>query len=101
MILRRQKSEVPGRQEHLERIEGDSAADVAQGLYTEDKENVLKACIEMLRKGRQTFYWEILKFINDPDAVTARKLGMSHASFRTRKSRLIQSLRECVKNKGY
>ena len=101
MVLRRKNIEVTGEPEFIHRLEGDSASDVAEGLFSEDKEKALQACVELLRKGRQTFYGEILKYINETDAVTAKKLGMSHSSFRTRKFRLIQSLRDCVKGKGF
>lgn len=101
MILRRKENEVQSEPESMDRMEGDTASDVAGGLDTEDKENALKACVEMLKKGGKSFYWNILQHINETDAVTAKKLGMSHAGFRTRKFRLVQTLRDCVKRKGY
>lgn len=101
MTLRKKKWEVPGEREYLERIEGDTARDVAEALLAEEKESALRACVETLRKSGQTFYREILKYIDEPDGKTAKKLGMTHAGFRTRKFRLIKSLRDCVREKGF
>ena len=82
-------------------MEGDTASDVAEALLNEEKERALRECVETLRESRQTFYKEILKNIDERDADTAKKLGMSHAGFRTRKFRLIKSLQDCVREKGF
>lgn len=101
MVLRRKKNEIRSEPDSMDRMEGDTASDVAGGLDSEDKENALKACVEMLRESGRNFYLDVLKHINETDAAAAKKLGMSHAGFRTRKFRLVQTLRDCVKRKGY
>ncbi|HLR90830.1 MAG TPA: sigma-70 family RNA polymerase sigma factor [Balneolaceae bacterium] len=101
MTLRKTKWEVSGEKEFLEQMEGDTASDVAEALLNEEKERALRECVETLRESRQTFYKEILKYIDERDADTAKKLGMSHAGFRTRKFRLIKSLQDCVREKGF
>lgn len=101
MFLRTKKHEMPGDPDYLHRIEGDTASDVARVLHTEDKEKALRFCVERLGEGRQSFYHTMLRYIHEADAITAKKLNISYASFRTRKFRLIEALRDCIKRKGF
>src|SRR5690625_4593214 len=101
MTLRKTKWEVPGEKEYLERMEGNTASDVAEALLNEEKERAVSECVETLRESRQTLYKEILKNIVRREADTEKKVVMSHAGFRTRKFRLIKSLQDCVREKGF
>lgn len=101
MILRKKNIEIPREQEELQRIKGYTAAEVAVNLDVDDKEKVLKRCVEKMRKDRRNFYWDMLRLINESDAIAAKSLNMSHGSFRTRKFRLIEALKDCVKKMGF
>lgn len=98
MLLRRDKFEVHGEHKYFQEVPGSNADEVVQALYSEQKEKLLKVCIDKLSQKRKSFYVQVLKYINEKDAVTADKLNISHGSFRTKKSRLIDALRKCVKN---
>lgn len=98
MLLRREKFEVHSEHQYFQEVQGSDADEVVQSLYSKQKEKLLRFCIEKLSQKRRSFYIQVLKYINEKDAVTADKLNMSHGSFRTKKSRLIDSLRDCVKN---
>ncbi|MCC5907977.1 MAG: sigma-70 family RNA polymerase sigma factor [Balneolaceae bacterium] len=98
MFLRRDKFEVPSEHSYFTRIEGTSSDDVINSLYSEEKEKLLEYCIEKLKEGKRKFFKFVLEHINERDKDSARKLKMSHGNFRTKKSRVIDALRECVQN---
>jgi RNA polymerase sigma factor (sigma-70 family) len=98
MFLRKDKFEVPSEHTYFSRIEGTSGDEVVKSLYSEEKEKLLQYCIDKLKAGKKKFFMLVLKHINERDKDTARKLNMSHGNFRTRKSRVIDTLRECVRN---
>lgn len=97
MLMRREKFEVSSEYEYFQGVKGTGADEVVQSLHSDEKENLLKFCVEQMRKSRKVFYEKMLRYINEKDAVTAKKLNMTHGSFRTKKSRIIDALRECVK----
>lgn len=100
MSKRREKFEVSSEYEYFQGVKGAGAEDVAHSLHSGEKEKLLKFCVEQMRKSRRVFYDKMLRYINEKDAVTAEKLKMTHGSFRTKKSRIIDALRDCVKKAG-
>jgi RNA polymerase sigma factor (sigma-70 family) len=98
MFLRRDKFEVPSEHTYFSQIEGMSDDDVVNSLYSEEKEKLLKYCVEQLKEGKRKFFKFVLQHINERDKDSARKLNMSHGNFRTKKSRIIDTLRDCVRN---
>lgn len=99
MSRRRDKFEVPFEQASYEKQkESTSSDEMFSSLYSEEKEKLLEYCIETLKKGRKKFFMFVLEHINEKDADAAKKIKMSHSSFRTKKSRVVEALRDCVKN---
>lgn len=98
MNIRREKFEVPSEHAKFYPLRDTQGSDVLDILYSEEKEKVLEMCIEKMKAKRRKFFILVLKFINDKDKDAAKKVGMSHSNFRTKKSRIIEALRECVKN---
>lgn len=97
MVLRKDKVEVPSEYSYFSGIIGSSSNDVVEGIYSEEKEKLLEHCIKKLKKGKRTFFLQVLKFINEKDKDVAQKLNMSYGNFRTKKSRVVDALRDCVK----
>lgn len=98
MKLRKEKYEVPSEHQYFSGVRGTSGEEVVESLYTEEREKLLDYCIKQLKTKRQTFFKKVLEHINENDKDVAEKLGMTYNSFRTRKSRIVDALRECVKN---
>lgn len=100
IILRRDKDkiEVPNEYSYFLSVEGSTGEEVVDSIYSEEKEKLLEYCIEKLRRGRKKFFLQVLKFINEKDKDAAKKLNMSYGNFRTRKSRVVEALQDCVKN---
>lgn len=98
MVLRKDKVEVPSEYSYFAGVIGTTGDDVVGSIYSEEKEKLLEHCINKLKKGKRTFFLQVLKFINEKDKDVAKKLNMSYGNFRTRKSRVIDALRDCVKN---
>ena len=98
MVVRKDKVEVPSEYSYFAGVIGTTGDDVVGSIYSEEREKLLQYCINKLKKGKRTFFLQVLKFINEKDKDVAKKLNMSHGSFRTRKSRVIDALRDCVKN---
>lgn len=96
MKLRKEKFEVPSEHQYFSGIRGTTGEEVYQNLYSEEREKLLEYCIKQLKKSKQNFFIKVLKHINEQDKEVAEKLEMSHANFRTRKSRVIDALRDCV-----
>lgn len=98
MILRKDKVEVPSEYSYFSGVIGTTGDEIVGSIYSEEREKLLEYCISKLKKGKRTFFLQVLKFINEKDKDVAKKLNMSHGNFRTRKSRVIDALRDCVKN---
>ncbi len=98
MTMRRVKFEVPFEQSHYAGIQGTTGEEIIDRLYSAEKRHLLEYCIEQLKKNRKKFFMNVLKYINENDADTAKLMKMTHSNFRTKKSRVIESLRDCVKN---
>lgn len=98
MVLRNDKVEVPSEYSYFSDVIGTTGDEVVGSIYSEEREKLLEYCINKLKKGKRTFFLQVLKFINEKDKDVAQKLNMSHGNFRTRKSRVIDALRDCVKN---
>jgi DNA-directed RNA polymerase specialized sigma24 family protein len=98
MSIRREKFEVPFEQSHYAGIKGTTGEEVIEGLYSEERKLLLEYCIEQLKKNRKVFFLKVLKYINERDSEAAKLMKMTHNNYRTKKSRVIESLRDCVKN---
>lgn len=98
MILRKDKVEVPSEYSYFAGVIGSTGDEVVGSIYSEEKEKLLEHCIKKLKKGKRTFFLQVLKFINEKDKDVAKKLNMSHGNFRVKKSRVVDALRDCVKN---
>ncbi len=98
MILRKDKVEVPSEYAYFSGVIGSTGEEVVGSIYSEEKEKLLEHCIKKLKKGKRTFFLQVLKFINEKDKDVADKLNMSHGNFRVKKSRVIDALRDCVQN---
>lgn len=98
MTIRREKFEVPIEQSHYAELKTSTGDEIIEGLYSEERKNLLEYCIEQLKKKRKSFFLTVLKYIHENDSDAARLMNISYSNFRTRKSRVIESLRDCVKN---
>ncbi len=98
MKLRKEQFEVPSEYEYFSGVRGTSGEEVVESLYSEEREKLLEYWIQQIKEKRKNFFMKVLKHINEKDKDVAEKLEMSHSSFRARKSRIIDTLRECVKN---
>lgn len=98
MILRKDKVEVPNDYSYFSGVIGTTEEEIVDSIYSEEKEKLLEYCIEKLKKEKRTFFLQVLKLINERDKDAAKKLNMSHGNFRTKKSRIVDALRDCVKN---
>ena len=97
MVLRKDKVEVPNEFSYFSRVVGKTDADVVDSIYSAEKEKLPKYCIQQLEKKKRKFFISVLKLINEHDRDAAEKMNMTYGSYRTRKSRVIELLRECVK----
>lgn len=73
--------------------------DIFDVLSDRERETALQSCIDTLKDNRRDLFLRILSLINTPEKEAATKLNMSHAQYRTQKSRIISVLRECVSQK--
>ncbi|MCH8556740.1 MAG: hypothetical protein LAT84_02905 [Balneolia bacterium] len=73
--------------------------DIFDVLSDREREIALKSCVSQLKDSRRDLFLRILSLINTPEKEAAAKLNMSHAQYRTQKSRIISVLRECVSQK--
>ncbi len=76
-----------------------SPAEQVENLLDQDKQRILKACLDTLEEDNRTF---IRYFIDKPDATTkeaSRHFDITGANVRTKKSRIISRLHHCVKRK--
>ena len=95
---RRHKFEVPSDHAKFISIKDTSTENIVELLYNIEREKKLEDCIWKMKIKKRTFFKHVLEHINKKDKDTAKLLGMSYANFRAKKSRLINSLRECVNN---
>ncbi len=73
-----------------------SAEETIEILHSDEKEEALTKCLSELKPKRKQFFLRILNHINHSDKEAAELLGMTHAQYRTKKSRTIAVLRQCV-----
>jgi len=97
MSLRRDKFEVPSDHAKFIPVRDTTAENVLDVLYDKEREKQLEKCIRELKVKNRTFFKKVLENINEKDKDAAKLIGMSYANFRTKKSRIIDALRECVK----
>lgn len=64
----------------------------------EQREELLELCLEKMASDKSLFFAQVMKHINEKDRVTAKMLGISHQNFRTKKSRIVEILRQCVED---
>lgn len=96
MKVRKEKYEVPIDEAKYREKPVEPEMDAIEVLSSEDHQKMLSNCIDKLKKKQRKFFKAVLKNINKDDRVTSDTLGISYGSFRTRKSRVIDALRECI-----
>lgn len=96
MKLRKEKFEVPIDESKYKEIADSSEKSVIDVLSSDDDQKLLNRCITRLRKKHRKFFNAVMTYINEDDKIAAGYVGITYGSFRTRKSRIIDMLRECV-----
>lgn len=96
MKLRKEKFEVPFDEMKYKGRMDTTVDDVIEILSSEDNQIRLKQCIKKLKNKNRDFFNTIWENLYEDDKITAEEIGISYGSFRTRKSRIIDILRECV-----
>lgn len=96
MKLRKEKFEVPIDESKYREIADSDESSVIDVLSSDDDQKLLNHCIRKLKKKHIKFFNAVLEFINEDDKVAAEFVGITYGSFRTRKSRIVEMLRECV-----
>lgn len=96
MKVRKEKYEVPIDEAKYRNKAEEGDPDAIELLATEDQKKMLSNCVNKLKKNQQSFFNTVMKHINEDDKVVSDKIGISYGSFRTRKSRVIDALRECI-----
>lgn len=96
MKLRKEKFELPIDESKYREIADSDETSVIDVLSSDDDQKLLKHCIRKLKKKHRKFFNAVLEFINEDDKVAAEFVGITYGSFRTRKSRIVEMLRECV-----
>jgi RNA polymerase sigma factor (sigma-70 family) len=97
MKVRKEKYEVPIDEAKFRGKPIDEhETDAIEVLSSDDHQRMLSNCIDKLKNKQRKFFKAVLKNINNDDKVTSDSLGISYGSFRTRKSRVIDALRECI-----
>lgn len=96
MKLRKEKFEVPIDESKYREIAGSDEKSVIDVLSIDDDQKLLDHCISKLKKKHRKFFNAVMEYINEDDKVAAELVGITYGSFRTRKSRIVDMLRECV-----
>ena len=96
MKLRKEKFEVPIDESKYREIADKDEKSVIDVLSSEDDQKLLNHCISRLKKKHREFFNAVMDYINEDDKVAAELVGITYGSFRTRKSRIVDMLRECV-----
>ncbi|MEX2410388.1 MAG: sigma-70 family RNA polymerase sigma factor [Candidatus Paceibacterota bacterium] len=96
MKLRKEKFEVPIDESKYREIADSSESTVIDVLSSDDDQKLLDRCIAKLNKKHRKFFNAVMEYINEEDKVAAEYVGITYGSFRTRKSRIIDMLRECI-----
>lgn len=96
MKLRKEKFEVPIDESKYREIADNSETSVIDVLSNDDDQKLLNRCITKLKKKHRKFFNAVMQFINEDDKIAAEYVGITYGSFRTRKSRIVDMLRECV-----
>lgn len=96
MKLRKEKYEVPIDESKYREIADEEEQTVIDVLSKDEDQEFLNNCIKKLKDKHRKFFKLVMDYINEEDKVTADLVGITYGSFRTRKSRIIDMLRECV-----
>lgn len=96
MKLRKEKFEVPIDESKYREIADSSEKSAIDVLSIDEDQKLLNRCINKLKKKHRKFFSAVLEYINEEDKVAADHVGITYGSFRTRKSRIVDMLRECV-----
>ncbi len=96
MKLRKEKFEVPIDESKYREVADNSEKSVIDIISSDDDQKLLNRCIAKLKKKHRKFFNAVLEYINEDDKIAAEYVGITYGSFRTRKSRVIDMLRECV-----
>lgn len=98
MSMRREKFEVSSEHAKIAPIQDQQMSDSLEIFYDRERHKQLEKCVSKMKLKKRKFFRQVLEHINEKDKDAAEKIGMSYANFRTKKSRIIEALRECVKN---
>ena len=96
MKLRKEKFEVPIDESNYRGVAESDQKSIIDVLSKDDDQALLNRCINKLKKKHRKFFTAVMDYINEDDKVAADYIGITYGSFRTRKSRIIDMLRECV-----
>lgn len=96
MKLRKEKFEVPIDEAKYRDKVDENSVDAIEVLSSQENQKRLEICVQKLKKKQQSFFNQVLNYVNEDDKITSKMMGISYGSFRTRKSRVIDALRECV-----
>lgn len=96
MKLRKEKLEVPIDESKYREIVDTSEKSVIDSLSSDHDQKLLNRCITKLKKKHRKFFYAVMEYINEDDKAAAEYVGITYGSFRTRKSRIIDMLRECI-----
>lgn len=96
MIIRRDRENIHDDEEFFSTVVGTTGSDIVKSLHSEEREKLLWVCIDKLDEDKKVFFQKVLKYIEYTDKDASELLGMTYSNFRTKKSRIIETLRRCV-----
>lgn len=96
MLIRRDLENVHDDESFFSTVAG-TGSEIVKTLHSDEREKHLWECIEKLDEENKEFFMKVLKYIEYSDKDAADLLEMTHSNFRTKKSRIIDTLRYCVK----
>lgn len=96
MKLRKEKYEVPIDESKYRELADEEEPTVIDILSKDEDQKFLENCIKKLKNKHRKFFKIVFDYINEEDKITANLVGITYGSFRTRKSRIIEMLRDCV-----
>ena len=98
MVVRRDYENTHDDESYFSTVIGSTSTDILKRLHSEEREKLLWNCIDRLEEDKKSFFLKVLKYIEYTDKDAADLLNMSYGNYRTKKSRIIDELRVCVKN---
>lgn len=96
MIIRRDQENIHDDDTYFSTVVGTTGNDIVKSLHSEERERLLWDCIDKLEQDKKLFFLKVLKYIEYTDKDAAELLDMTYSNYRTKKSRIIETLRHCV-----